>query len=300
MTGKILVTGGTGSTGTALAARLQEAGVPFRIATRQPISSQPISSQPISSQPISSADAEQVRFDWEDETTYGPALEGAEKVYLVAPVSAADPELTLSPERVMVPFLRRALDAGVRRAVLLSSSAIPEGGPAFGQVHQAVREMMPEWSVLQPSWFMQNFVNALRPGIQHQGEIVTATGSGKVSFVDVGDIAAVAFHALTDTAPPKGPLILTGPQALSYADAAALISQAAHRPVRHVHVTAAQLQERLQGFGMPAGYAALLTGLDEKIKNGAEDRVTSVVQDITGRPPKSFADFACDNAEAWR
>ena len=159
---------------------------------------------------------------------------------------------------------------------------------------------MPEWGVLQPSWFMQNFVYALRPGIQNDGEIVTATGDGQLGFIDVGDIAAVAFHALTDAAPPRGGLVLTGPQALSYADAAALISEAAHRPVRHVHVTAAQLGERLQGFGVPAGYAALLTGLDEKIKNGAEDRVTSVVEDVTGKPPKSFADFARDNAEFWR
>lgn len=285
MTSRILVTGGTGSTGTALAARLREAGVPFRIASRQP---------------ASDTDAEQVRFDWEDEATYGPALGVVEAIYLVAPVSAADPELTRYPERVMVPFLRRALDAGVRRAVLLSSSAVPEGGPALGQVHQAVREMMPEWSVLQPSWFMQNFVNALRPGIQNDGEIVTATGDGRVGFVDVGDIAEVAFHALTAAEPHNRALVLTGPQAFSYADAAALISEAAQRPVRHVSISAPQLQERLQGFGMPADYAMFLAGLDEAIRSGVEDRVTPTVEEVTGRSSKSLADFARENAAAWR
>ena len=283
MAGKILVTGGTGSTGTALAARLQSADLPVRIASRQP-----------------APNTAQVRFDWEDETTYGPALGGVEAVYLVAPVSAADPALTRYPERVMVPFLRRALDAGVRRAVLLSSSAIPEGGPALGQVHQAVREMMPEWSVLQPSWFMQNFVNALRPGIQNDGEIVTATGDGQVGFIDVGDIAEVAFYALANAEPHNQAHILTGPQALSYSDAAAIISEAAQRPVRHVSISTQQLQERFMGFGMPAAYAALLAGLDEGIKHGAQDRTTTAVEDVTGRPPKSFAAFARENAEAWR
>jgi len=279
MAGKILVTGGTGSTGTALTARLRETGVPFRIASRRP---------------ASNTDAERVRFDWEDEATYGQALEGVDRVYLVAPEFISD------PERLMVPFLRRALDAGIRRAVLLSSSAIPEGGPALGQVHQAVREMMPEWGVLQPSWFMQNFVNSLGPAIKADGEIATATGDGRLGFIDVRDIAAVAFHALTDAEPHNRAYILTGPRALSYADAAAIISEAAQRPVRHVSISTQQLQERFMGFGMPAAYAALLAGLDEAIKHGAEDRITTAVKDVTGRPPKSFAAFARENAAAWR
>ncbi len=279
MTGKILVTGGTGSTGTALTARLRETGVPFRIASRRP---------------ALNTDAERVRFDWEDEATYGQALEGAEKVYLVAPESISD------PERLMVPFLHRALDAGVRRAVLLSSSAIAEGGPMLGKIHEAVHALMPEWGVLQPSWFMQNFVNSLGPAIQADGEIATATGDGRLGFIDVGDIAEVAFHALTDAEPHNRAYILTGPQALSYADAAAIISEAAQRPVRHVSISTEQLQERFVGFGMPAAYAALLARLDEGIKNGSEDRVMPTVEDVTGRPPKSFADFARENAEAWR
>jgi len=279
--GTILVTGGTGNTGVPLVARLREAGIPYRAVSRA------------APEDVSTA-REHVRFDWEDESTHGPALEGIARVYLVAPALVGD------PERLMVPFLRRALEAGVRRAVLLSSSAIPEGGPALGQVHQAVRELMPEWGVLQPSWFMQNFTAGMHgPSIKASGEIVTATGEGRVAFVDAGDIAAVAFRALTDTEPHNRTHVLTGPQALSYAEAAAVLSEAWHRPVRHVSVGGAQLRSRLEGFGIPSGYAALLAGLDEAIKNGAEDRVISTVLDITGRPPKSLYDFARDNAALW-
>ncbi len=280
--GKVLVTGGTGNTGAALAVRLREAGVQVRTASRKAAAG-------------SGAESEQAYFDWEDEATYGPALEGVERVYLVAPVPAGD------PERMMVPFLRRAAGAGVRRAVLLSSSAIPEGGPVLGQVHQAVRAVMPEWSVLQPSWFMQNFSTGMHGGaIRSGGEIVTATGDGRVAFVDVGDIAGVAFRALTDAEPHNRAHVITGPQALSYAEAAAIISQAAQRPVHHRSVSAAQLRERLTGMGIPESYAAMLADLDEAIKRGAEDRITSTVRDVTGRPPKSFGDFARNNAPAWR
>jgi len=279
--GKVLVTGGTGKTGAPLAALLRAAGVPYRAGSRK-------------APEEADAGREHVRFDWEDESTYGPALEGIRSVYLVAPDRVGD------PERLMVPFLRRALEAGVRRAVLLSSSAIPEGGPTLGQVHRAVREMMPEWGVLQPSWFMQNFTAGMHgPSIKAGGEIVTATGAGRVAFVDAGDIAGVAFHALTDAGPHDRAHVITGPEALSYAEAAAVLSGAWHRPIRHVNVTGAQLKERLEGFGIPAGYAALLAGLDEGIKSGAEDRVTSTVLDVTGRPPKSLSDFARDDAASW-
>lgn len=277
-TGKILVTGGTGNTGVPLVARLREAGVPYRVGSRK-------------APEDSGAVRAHVRFDWEDASTYGPALEGVTSVYLVAPALVGD------PERLMVPFLRRALGSGVRRAVLLSSSAIPEGGAALGQVHRAVRELMPEWCVLQPSWFMQNFTAGMHgPSIRASGEIVTATGDGWIAFVDAGDIAGVAFRALTDAEPHDQAHMVTSPQTLSYAEAAAVLSGAWHRPVRHVNVGGAQLRSCLQGFGIPAGYATLLAGLDEAIKNEAEDRVTSTVLDVTGRPPKPLSDFARDNA----
>ncbi len=273
----VLVTGGTGNTGVALAARLRDTAVPVRIASRK-----------------ASSDADSVVFDWNDFHTYGPALNGVDRIYLVAPVGAAD------PERVMVPFLRRAVDAGVRRAVLLSSSAIPDGGPALGQVHQAVRELMPEWSVLQPSWFMQNFTTGQHGGtIKAGSEIITATGGGKVGFIDTADIAETAFCILTDPVPYNAAHVLTGPQALSYDEVAAVISEAAGKTVRHVRISRVELIARLTAFGIPADYAALLADLEDAIQHGAEDRVTGTVEEVTGRAPKSFTAFAQDNAGAW-
>ena len=275
---KTLITGGTGNTGAALTARLREAGAPVRVASRR-----------------ASADPDAVVFDWADAATYGAALDGVDRVYLVAPTG--DP----NPEQVMVPFLRRAVDAGIKRAVLLSSSAIPSGGPALGLVHAAVREMMPEWSVLQPSWFMQNFTTGLHGGaIQAGGEIVTSTGDGKVGFIDTDDIAEVAFFALTDPAAHNTAHVLTGPQALSYDEVAAIISATAGKPVRHVRITRAKLIPRLTAFGIPPGFAALLADLEEAIKNGAENRVTTAVEEVTGKPPKSLQEFARENADIWQ
>jgi uncharacterized protein YbjT (DUF2867 family) len=265
----VLVLGATGTTGSRVAAFLARRGVAVRAATRTP------------------RVPGQVRFDWVDRETYAPALRGVSAVYLIAPLADPDPVTSVEP------FLAEAARQGVRRVVQLSSSAVPEGGPGLGEVHRLVRATAPEWAVLRPSWFMQNFAGDLPLARDaRDGEIVTATGAGRVAFVDAGDIAAVAGHALVDEAAHNTEHVLTGPEALSYADAAEVVSRRLGRPVRHRSVTAGELAERLAGHGVPAAYAALLAALDTDIAAGAEDRVTDTVERVTGRPARGFREFA--------
>ncbi|MFC3895444.1 NmrA family NAD(P)-binding protein [Lentzea rhizosphaerae] len=255
-----LVIGGTGTTGGLLANLLPDA----RIGTRKPLRDN------------------HVRFDWEVLATYGSALEGVDRVYLIPPLGVVD------PVPVVESFLARARQ--VRRVVLLSSSAVPESATGMGALPALVRTM-PGWAVLRPSWFMQNFTgdHVVAAGVR-DGEIVTATGDGRVAFVDAADIAAVAARALTDPVPHNTDHVITGPQALSYADAAAIITEVTGRPVRHRSVSTGELAERLAA-SLPGEFAAILAGLDEDIRGGAEDRVTSTVEDVTGRPARSFRDF---------
>ncbi|GHC59837.1 oxidoreductase [Streptomyces cinnamoneus] len=210
-----------------------------------------------------------------------------DRAYLIPPLG--DPD----PAAVMLPFLQRARTAGVCRAVLLSSSAIPVGGPAVGQVHQALPGLFDQWAVLRPSWFMQNFTgsHAHARTIRAEGVIRTAAGEGRVGFVDADDIAAVAVHALTERQAPNTDLIITGPQALSYGDIAAILTQVAGRTVTHHQLTYEQMRDRLAA-DIPAGFAALLAGMDHAIAEGAEDRTTDTVQRLTGRPPRTFRAFA--------
>ncbi|NSC24967.1 NAD-dependent epimerase/dehydratase family protein [Streptomyces albus subsp. chlorinus] len=267
--GTTLVIGATGTTGSRTAARLAAAGHRVRAASRR-------------AAPVPGAEA--VRFDWYDETTHAAALEDADRLYLVPPVG--DPD----PAAVMLPFLERARAAGVRRAVLLSSSAVPEGGPAVGAVHAALRRgMVEEWAVLRPSWFMQNFTGSHphADSIRESGTFMTAAGDGRIGFVDADDIAAVAVHALTDAHAPCTDLVLTGPEALSHDDIAAVLTRVAGRPVRHRRLTPAQLRDRLTA-ALPEEFAALLADMDRAIADGAEDRTTDTVHRVTGRPPHSF------------
>jgi len=279
MTMRFLITGGTGTTGSRVATALADQGPAVRVATRTP-----------------APGTHQVRFDWADPATHGPALTGMDGVYLVPPIGDAE------PARLMVPFLERALDAGVRRFVLLSSSAIADGGPGAGEVHSALRQLAPEWAVLRPSWFMQNFVTPGHPhigNIRAAGEIVTATGQGRVAFVDADDIAAVAVRALTDERPHNAAHLITGPQALSYADIAEAVSKVTGRAIRHRSVPVADLRERLVAGGIPEAFARVLAAMDDGIAHGSEDRVDPTVERITGRPARGFADFAAEHAAEW-
>ncbi|RSS54624.1 ergot alkaloid biosynthesis protein [Streptomyces sp. WAC07061] len=266
--GTTLVIGATGTTGSRTCARLTAAGHTVRAAGRR-------------ATPVPGADA--VAFDWYEPATHAAALAGTDRVYVVPPVG--DPD----PAAVVLPFLRRARAAGVRRAVLLSASSVAEGGPAVGRVHAALPGIFDEWAVLRPSWFMQNFTGGHlhARSIRTEGVIRTATGTGRVGFVDAEDIAAVAVRALTAVRAPDTDLVLTGPEALGYDDVAAILTEVTGAPVTHRSLSHAEMRERLAGL-MPAGFATMLADMDRAIAAGAEDRVTDSVPRFTGRPATGF------------
>lgn len=275
----ILVIGGTGTTGSRLVDLLRKERAGVRAGTRK----------------RSNGDAGKVHFDWSDPATHRPAVAGVERVYLIAPLGVAE------PGPLVEQFLEEAVRAGVRRVVLLSSSSVTDGPHGLGTLPPLVRAAVPEWAVLRPAWFMQNFVSdhPVAAGIRDRGEIVTATGPGRVGFIDAADIAAVAARALLEPEPRNTDHLLTGPEALSYADAAAIISDTIGRAVWHRAVSTAEMTSRLIDTGLSREFAAILAGLDEGIRHGAEDRVSSTVQDITGRPARSFREFVAAHSSAF-
>ncbi|NPD29307.1 oxidoreductase, partial [Corallococcus exiguus] len=122
----------------------------------------------------------------------------------------------------------------------------------------------------------------------------------RVGFVDAEDIAAVGVRALADAKSHDTAHVITGPQALSYDDLAAILSRVSGRSIRHVHAAPDEAQRHLQDSGMPEAYARFLTMLDTLIRDGAEDRVTDTVQRVTGRAPRDFESFARAHLDVWR
>lgn len=271
--GRVLVTGATGTTGGRLTSQLTAHGTAITAASRSGTGLNGTSG---------------VRFDWYDASTYSGALAGVEAMYLVPPVR--DPD----PGAVMLPFIERAREAGVRRAVLLSNSVIPAGGPGTGAVHKAVADLFEEWAVLRPSWFMQNVTGSHvhAQSIRASSAIVTAAGDGRAGFVDAGDIARVAAVSLLRPEPLNTDLILTGPQALSYDDVTAILSEVSGRVITHRSLDPAELAAYYEGLGVPAAAAQFLAVIDSVIASGAEDRTTDIIERVTGQAPRSYREFA--------
>ena len=271
------MTGGTGTTGRRLSAQLAVCGLRHRTATRSPKAENDI------------------RFDWADDTTWDAALKDVGRVYLVAPTGVPD------PLPVMIPLMERAIRSGVKRFVLLSASSLEPDGPMMGRVHAWLRDRAPEWVVLRPSWFMQNFSERQHlESIRDEGAIYTATENGRVGFIDAEDIAAVAVKALSQPEFASGDIVLTGPAALSYDDVARTLSDILGRPVKHRRLNVAGLAARHVAFGLPEAYAETLASMDASIAAGCEDRVTDAVARLAGRPANALADFVAANAEVWR
>lgn len=271
----VLVLGSTGTTGRRVVAGLRAEGVAVRAATRSP-------------EAASDPGVEPVRFEWGHPETYDGALEGSRAAYILGPLTST------APEEVVVPFIDRALALGVRRLVLLSASAIGPGDPGLGQVHEHLAAAGAEWAVLRPTWFAQNLLDPghhLGAAVLAGDDIVTATGTGRVGFVDAADIAAVAVRALLDPVSHDTDHLITGPQALSYDEVAALVSAATGRAVRHRAVSAAASEAHMVDAGMPRAYAAALAAMELDIAAGSEARLTDTVLRVTGHAPTPLADI---------
>jgi festuclavine dehydrogenase len=129
-----------------------------------------------------------------------------------------------------------AVEKGVQRFVLLSGSVLDVAdGPMMGKVSKHISSLGVEWAILRPTWFMGMLLSGSSLLLNHangvienfseeeymlsvrdEDRIITATGEGKVPFVSADDIAAVAFHALTDEVPHNADHLILGPELWSY------------------------------------------------------------------------------------
>jgi uncharacterized protein YbjT (DUF2867 family) len=153
-------------------------------------------------------------------------------------------------------------------------------------------------SILRPAWFMQNFSETFLTPID--GAIIVPTGDGAEAFIDAQDIAAVAAATLADPQAHAGAeYALTGPEALTVADAATIISDVSGQTIAHVDLDRDAWVAGAVASGVPAEYGAVLRMLTETIASGHGSRPNDNVEKATGAAPTSFADFARRTAAAW-
>ncbi|WP_432093238.1 NAD(P)H-binding protein [Streptomyces sp. bgisy100] len=266
----ILVLGATGSTGRRVTARLRAAGQPVRAASRS-------SGTP---------------FDWTDPGTWKPVVAGARRMYLMAPDGVP----------VDASFVACAVDEGVERIVLLSSRGIElMGDERLMAAERTVRESGAAWTVVRPDWFNQNFDEGFLREAVRAGEVTLPLGDVRQVFVDADDIAAVAVAALTEDGHSGQTYEVTGPRALSFAEAAETIARVSGRPVRFRGATADFIAAQ-EALGLSRDDAEAVAEAFAALRDAGDGRTDDAVLRVTGRPPKDFESYAAEAAAqgAWR
>ncbi|GAA4740270.1 NAD(P)H-binding protein [Modestobacter marinus] len=269
----ILVTGGTGTTGSRITARLRARGVDARVASR------------------SSA----CRLDWAEPGTWAPALAGAGAVYLAYAPDLAVP----GSDQVLAAFTRTAAAAGVRRVVLLSG----RGEPAAQQAELAVRAAADaaglSWTVLRCSWFVQNFTEGQFADAVRAGELALPVADVVEPFVDAEDIAEVAVAALLDDGHAGRTHELTGPRALTFAEAVAGVAAATGRPACFRTVPFPAYAAELAAAGVPDDVIGLLNHLFTEVLDGRNAAPADGVQQALGRPATDLASAVRRSVGSW-
>lgn len=272
LTKPILVLGAKGKTGSRVAQQLRDRGLTVRAGSR--------SGNP--------------PFDWEDQSTWAPAVQGIDAAYITY-----QPDLTFPGASDLIRgFSEVAVANGVRRLVLLSGRN--EEGALRSE--EAVTESgVAEWTIVRSSFFAQNFSEGFWVGSVLSGELAVPAGGVAEPFVDVDDIAEIVIQALTSDTHVGQLYEVTGPRLLTFADAAAEISQAIGREVRYIPITFEEFSAALAAEGLPTDFVEGLVGLFKEVLDGRGSYLGDGVERALGRKPKDFADYAREAAAsgAW-
>ncbi|GDY13793.1 NAD(P)-dependent oxidoreductase [Planctomycetota bacterium] len=282
----IAVTGATGTTGGATARALIAQGYRPRLLVRDPAKAEAAFAGAADCVAAESGDLASVRS----------ALAGVDRLFVVAPPKPGD---ILRFEATLV---QAAREAGVRRLVKLSAFGAGPQSITYGRIHYAAEGITKaanlEWTVLQPNFFMQNCLGSagdIKVGTFHQ-----PWADAGASVIDAVDIGAVAAAALVRDDLIGRTLVLTGPEAVTGNGHTAALSAALGKTITYVPLSPERFAGMLSQWGMEPYQATGVSELMDIWRKGWAAKVSPTVEEILGRPPRSFADFVRDHLAAFR
>lgn len=235
--------------------------------------------------------AEGVVLDLADPSTYAPVFEGVRAAYMMLPRGYFfDTEQAAS-------LLHMAAERNVKIVLQTSADALYDHRSRHLSSESLVRKLGAPFVIVRPSWFMDNFHIFWRDDIAN-GELALPAGDARTAFIDARDIAASSAAALTSDAFNNQEFNLTGREAITYGEAAAVLAKAIGRPVVYRHVSASEYVEMLVRMGMPRPSAEFFAGILVMVREGVASTTYPGVEQLTKREPRTFAEYAKDNA--WR
>ncbi len=258
----VLIVGSNGKTGSRVRARLQSVGVSTVGASR-------------STTPA---------FDWADASNWDDVLQGVGAAYLTYHPDLSVPQA----EGHIQHFCQIAKAAGVRHIVLLSG----RGEEGASRAEQALRNSGIAWNIVQASWFAQNFSENFMLEAILNGELVVPEGTAREPFIDIDDLADVVVATLLEPGLHNRLFEVTGPEAISFADCVAHISDALGRRVQLCEVSMDEYVGALKTQQVPDYLIELLQALFADLFDGRNAHTASGVREALGRPATNFRTYA--------
>ncbi len=279
----ICVTGAGGTVGSEVIKQLESAKARFRAAY-------------FSKQKAEAARAigiNAVTIDYNRPETLRAAFQGSDELFLLGPTAPNQTQLELNA-------VDAAKAVGMSHIVKQSVWEADEETFVLAKVHRPVEKAIESsgiaWTFLRPNGFMQNIVTYMGETIRSEGAFYSAIGEAKVSHVDVRDIAAVALKALTEPGHGGKAYTLSGPQALTYADIAKELSKVLGRSISHISLSPADLKSGMLAAGSSEEFAEVMLDLERYYREGQASRITNDINQVTGRDPMRFDQYARDCA----
>jgi len=285
MSNRILVAGATGQVGSYVVKFLKEKKADFAVG--------------VSSPEKAIEGIESLVFSYSDHQSMVKAFQGFRSLFLVSPFV---PQM----QEWMENAVKVAKEAGIKYIVRSSGGGADPNSEVVmakiqGEIDKAIADSGIQFTIVRPNTFMQNFSTYQLQSIKEQGAIYQPQGDGKSSFIHVKDVAAVAVEALLNPEKHQGKSYdLTGGEALSNGDVAAIISQATGKEVKYIDITDEVWEKSMLEYQIPQELINQLASLNKITKAGYAAGISPLVKELTGNKPITFKEFAKENAQIWK
>lgn len=276
---KVLITGASGNVASGMLPQLVKQGVAVKAYVRDAAKGEKLKAMGV----------EPVVGDFLDLAKLETAAQGMDAVVSITPPGPA----AVEQASVITQATKRA---GVGHIIRLSAIGAAADAPTDnGRLHfmtdsEIIASGIP-YTILRPNFFMQNLLMSVAT-LKEQGSMYWGMGEGAIGVIDVRDIAD-SLATLAGYGGHHGQIYLqTGPDSLSFADMAEMISKAVGKPIKYVAIPVEAVGEAIRGFGMGEWFVQMLMDYSRAYARGWGDFVNGNVEAITGNPPRSFEQFA--------
>jgi uncharacterized protein YbjT (DUF2867 family) len=283
----ILVTGSTGQVGGPLVDRLARRGAKVRGLVRSRDAAERLRKLGV----------EPVEGSFDDVESLRRALDGVERLFVLTPTGVDE------AVRRQARLIDLAADAGIEQVVKLSVIGADEITDAqIMRSHRRAEEHLEQsglaWTHLRPCWFMQNELGQAQAIATHGS--FHAPDMGSPAMIDVRDVAAAAAAVLLGNEHAGRAYVLTGPESLSYAELAERYERVLGLEVRWSEIGLDQAHEGMLASGMTDELATWLTEImAHHRKSDVSATLSPAVEELTGKPPRSFEQFVHDHANLY-